>query len=307
LVDSTGRTWSGEEWEDYVLKLLRLHYPIGDLVEIPDRDRGDAGLEAFTSDGCAYQCYSPEEPLSVDERYVKQRDKMTRDLNKFSYGSKVGPLLGRTMIRRWLLVVPLIDSRRTVEFAQKKSVEIRDKGLPYVSDDFEVLAIMDEAFERERAELVRLGLAEVALTTSEPTPERLVEFAEAEGSLIENLDRKLSKIPALGSESPRADFVSELLSAYLRGTDALDRLRGDFPDLARPVDQVIADSRRHLVLRYRVADGVPGATLTQVVDDLANGIGQYVRGLRRADVDDIAYSATAQWLMECPLDFPDAP
>ncbi len=69
------RIWDGGEWEEYVMQLLRLHYPPGDLVEVPDRDQGDEDAEAFAAGtGCAYQCYAPEEPLSVDDRYTKQRE-----------------------------------------------------------------------------------------------------------------------------------------------------------------------------------------------------------------------------------------
>jgi hypothetical protein len=299
------RTWSGEEWEDYVLILLRLHYALGELVEIPDRDRGDAGLEAFAHDGCAYQCYAPEEPIGADERYVKQRDKMTRDLGKFVNGLKIAPLLGRTVVRRWILVVPQIDSRRIVEHARTKSAEVRGEGLSYVHPDFEALALTDESFERERAEVVRLGLAEISLDTDEPSTDRLLEFADAGGALVVTLDGKLAKIPALAERDARANYKNELLAAYLRGTDALDRLHTDFPDLARPIDRVIADGRRELVLRHRVTDAPAGSTFVQIVDGLSDGVAHYVRGLRQGDVADIAYSAAAQWLMECPLDFPD--
>lgn len=306
LTVTASRTWSGEEWEDYVLALLRLHYAVGELVEIPDRDRGDAGLEAFTRDGCAYQCYAPEEPLSVNERYVKQRDKMTRDLGKFVDHPKLAPLLGRTVVRRWILVVPLIDSKRLIEHARIKSEEVQSEGLAYVHRDFEALVVTDDSFQRERAEVVRLGLAEISLDTPEPSTKRLLEFAEARGSLVDTLDAKLAKIPALAEREPRAEYKNVLLASYLRGTDSLDRLHSDFPDLARPIDQVIVDTRRKLVLRHQIMGAPPGVTLTQIVDDLSTGVGRYVSGLRQGDVADIAYSAAAQWLMECPLDFPGA-
>jgi hypothetical protein len=82
----------GDQREEHVVE----------LVEVPDDDRGDAGLEAFSMSGCAYQCYAPEgEPLTMTQRYNKQRDKMTADVGKF--------IANTAKIQAWLL-----DSRCVV-------------------------------------------------------------------------------------------------------------------------------------------------------------------------------------------------
>ena len=38
------RFWSGDEWQRYILQLLKRHYQLGEFQEIPDRHLGDCGL-----------------------------------------------------------------------------------------------------------------------------------------------------------------------------------------------------------------------------------------------------------------------
>jgi hypothetical protein len=297
-----GRPWDGHEWEEYVMQLLRLHYPPGELVEVPDRDRGDAGLEAFAADGCAYQCYAPEEPLSVDDRYGKQRDKIAADLNKFKDAGRISPVLGVVEIRRWILITPVLDSRRLVEYCNRKAAEIRDSGLAYVSEDFEVRALTDDAFPLQRSQLIQAGLNELALGTSAPSLDTRLRFIDENGPQTANLDRKLAKVPALAEVERRETYAREMVDAYLEGSDARQRLRDDYPDLARPVDRVIADFRRSLVLRYSIVSDSADQTLMAVVSELQAQVKSCLPGLRHADNETIAYAAIAEWLMDCHLE-----
>ena len=74
---------TGTQWQDWADMLLQRHYGSGGYQKIPDKVKGDAGIEGFSMSGCAYQVYGPEEPLSTSERYEKHRNKITRDINKF--------------------------------------------------------------------------------------------------------------------------------------------------------------------------------------------------------------------------------
>jgi hypothetical protein len=297
------RMWDGKDWEEYVMQLLRLRYAPGDLVEIPDRDSGDAGLEAFASDGRAYQCYAPQEPLRVDDRYGKQRDKITQDLSKFRDAAKVAPLLGATVIRRWILVTPSLDSRRLVAHCASKTAEIRAAGLTYVDADFEVRAITDDTFATERASLLAAGIQELDLGTTTPQLELQLEFVAANGSHAANLDRKLSAVPAFADQERREHYARELVGAYLEGSDGRQRLRDDFPDLARPLDKLIGGFRRLLVLRYGLAPATPDRLVSAIAEDLMAQVQTCLPALRVADAQLIAYAAIAEWLMECHLDF----
>jgi len=71
---SATEQFDGDEWQEFIVQLLYLRYGT-DLVEVPDKHKGDRGIEAFTNDGCAFQCYSPESPSIVSEVAAKHKQK----------------------------------------------------------------------------------------------------------------------------------------------------------------------------------------------------------------------------------------
>lgn len=125
LMDNSPRL-AGELWQDWANQLLLRRYGLGEYVPVPDKDRGDAGIEGFTLSGYAYQAYGPEdEPLSTNERYEKHRTKMTTDIKKFIDNRvALGQILGKTRISRWILLVPQCDSKEIIKHANKKTQEV---------------------------------------------------------------------------------------------------------------------------------------------------------------------------------------
>src|SRR5262245_61614001 len=105
-----GERWNSnsEEWQQLIVSLLRLRYALGDFVEVPDTVRGDCGIEGFSRDGNAFQCYAPEgEPLSAAELTAKQKRKIRTDLEKLRLNaSRLEGLVGLTIFHRWVLLVP---------------------------------------------------------------------------------------------------------------------------------------------------------------------------------------------------------
>ena len=59
----------GNEWQQLICRLLIHRYGL-QFEMVPDGHGGDLGIEGFSRDGCAYQCYAPDEPISVAERYI---------------------------------------------------------------------------------------------------------------------------------------------------------------------------------------------------------------------------------------------
>lgn len=149
------RFWEGEEWEKHIQLLLKRHYGPGNYQEVPAKHVGDFGIEGYSINGCAYQCYATQEPCTTQQRYDAQRDKITTDIGKFIRNEpELVKLFGGTLIRRWILIVPVSESASLVQHASKKSKEVLRAGLPYVSDDFKVIIDTDSCFAKEINELV---------------------------------------------------------------------------------------------------------------------------------------------------------
>ena len=302
------RVWTRKEWEARVDQLLRLHYQIGEYQTVPDAHRGDFGVEGFSTDGCAYQAYSPDEPLSIKERYEKQRDKITADINKFiNNADELAQLFDGTVIRRWILVVPRHDSARLIQHAKKKAKEVHNRALPYVSDDFEILVITDAYFERERAQLDRFGLDEIRIEVNPsdgPPIEELEDEIEGLG-LLDNLHTKTEKLPTLTTEAKRREFRSEMARNYLIG----QKILGEFQRSHPTTYQVLVLEKRAREGRLRVdtlvSGEAPGERLSSEIQLFADKIEDRLPHVHSETRNALALEAVSDWLLRCPLDFPD--
>lgn len=164
---------------------------------VPDRHTGDFGIEGFSRDGCAYQCYAAREPLEIQVLYEKQRDKMSADIRKFyNNQSDLQALFGPVVtISRWILVVPRHDSAKLTQHAETKAAEVRAKNLPYVAEDFAINVVTDEYFLLERSQLLAEGVRQIRVSIDQMPPTDVHGWADDNDTLVRTLDRKLEPLP----------------------------------------------------------------------------------------------------------------
>ena len=298
------RSWTGDDWEEYVLRLLRTHYAPGDFQELPARHGGDYGLEGFSVDGCAYQCYAAEQPYSTNELYERQRNKITADVGKFILRrEQLAGVLGAVRITRWLLVVPEFESARLVEHCQRKSEEVLAAALPYVAMGFRVLVITDDYFEVARRQVFSPALTPLPIAVVDPAVEAVEAWRTTNSNLVDTMLGKLRVLPALGDEARLAETAHGLLTAYVGGEDLLGQLLRDFPE----VYQAILERRKAREEALSLTCAVTSATgssvlqsaLTEVVADMNAVLGDGSRHL----ASRLAKHAVGDWLMRCPLSF----
>ena len=288
-------------WQRWIVRLLRARYSFVDLVEVPDHVHGDRGLEAFTRDGCCYQCYATEGEPSASERYVRNRNKMTADLRKFVLNAEdLQSLFGDTKIRRWVFMIPVHDNRKLAEHASKKTAEIRERKLPYVAPDFEVHIATDEYFEVERNRLLSEGVAKLDLPQVDVADGALVAFADANSTQIEKLDTKIAKIV----RQNRHELKERLLKKYLQGEDTLQRLRS-YPDLYEAFVALRGNRAEYVAIRSLTRTTATAETLTDTIDEFTAEIKERIKGFEPQLAELLALAATVSWLLECQLNFPN--
>jgi len=151
--------WDPNEWEDHALGLLHDRHGAVNVMKVPARHKGDFGVDYYClMDRVAYQCCAVQEPCEVADRASKQKAKITTDLVKFCTRSGVAVVFSGLKISRWILLVPIHDSAQVNIHLTAKTGEARQKGLPYVADDFEVLMhdldCFDAASRQARAALM---------------------------------------------------------------------------------------------------------------------------------------------------------
>ena len=306
-MDSSSRL-VGEEWQAWADRLLERHYGPAEYQKIPDRYQGDAGIEGFTvSEGHAYQAYGPEEPLTTEERYRKHRSKMTADVQKFiDNDSKLAKLLGNIKITRWILFVPFFDSREIVSHAAKKTLEVLAADLPYVdADKFRVMVEHEAAFATERDELIRRDLAEIEIIPENISEEALSDWADNNDELIQSADRKIARLPTLLSDKRRREFRDDVVRRHREGQGVLEELR-TYPSAYEAIRKAKSENERFLRMKGALAEGSPSKIFQDALEDIRNSVKNNARGVSPYTVDVVAWEAVSDWLLRCPLDFPDS-
>lgn len=250
-----------EEWQELVTKLLSLKFGVGEFMPIPDTVRGDCGLEGFTRDGKGFQCYAAEEPQSPRDLTIKQKAKITRDLNKLvEYKDKLAGLLGPTVLKEWILVVPRWEDKSLLAHAEEKLKVLRTAGLSFISPTIVPGICTGENFIVERQQLVRAGKESLRIAVAWVDQAQITDWVAANDELVARLDKKALAIRHQDAATARR-LRDESVRHYLDGQNALAKLRADYPDIFEAVDRIKKDREHFLVTEslttsaYRLTTG----------------------------------------------------
>ena len=306
IAGTVAKFWAGDEWQEYILLLLKRHYGPAHFQEIPDKDQGDCGLEGFSRDGSAYQCYSAQEPLSIADLTAKQKTKVTKDIKKFRDNSvQLRGLLGGTKIGRWILVVPRFDSKDLLVHTAKKAEEVRKAAPAHVQASFEIHVIKDDHFAVERAALYDSGAGKVTIDVAEAAEKDVKEWAGKNDKLVKAIDEKLGRITAVKA-SAKKGIRDKFLRHYVTGQNLLERLRIDFPALHEKVLACQRARERFLSTRMALCGPTTGTALHEVISQFRDELDRSVTGISDSNAECLAFGAVADWMLRCPLDFPEA-
>lgn len=297
---------AGDDWENWANRLLSHHFGPTDYQKVPAKDRGDAGIEGFSvSQREAFQSYGCEEPISVEERYVKQRNKMTTDIRKFIENKDTllrlfGPAL---KIKRWVLFVPYFDSKEIVAHAAKKSQEVIGAKLPYVDDDFRVVVIEESNFSVARDQLLSATAQSLKLQTSPVTVAEVDAWSQSNDRLLSVLKDKIAKLPTLQTQAQRDEFVATVLKWYLAGQALLERLR-EYPQVYEKVIETKYHREDFLALGA-LHGSASSVVFNETLNDFKETLQREAKELHAFCAQQLAAEAVADWLMRCPLQFPE--
>ena len=298
-MNTTG-TLEGDEWQDYVLTLLSLHYG-SNLIAVPDDDGGDGGIEAFSLDGCAFQCYGPEGPLKTADIAKAHKQKIYDDIRKFCENRKLlKSRFGATKIRRWILLVPEHCSADVVAYCQKKTSEILSlaEPLPYIDpNDFQVLAADGYLFlAKEANEFSRTGGFLIEAEVSEVVPLQVTLFVADHNEWIENLENKLSRLPDT-DQSERARLRDEFLRWHLEANNAISYYDAKYAVVADKIRVLKAMRAKALETESKLQRLSISGTRQTFEQELLNS----VPSLGKNTALTLSFGSITEWLMVCPL------
>lgn len=292
--------WSGDDWQDHCELLFRELHGAGNFQTVPDTDRGDLGMDGFSVDdlGHCYQCYATE-ASDVGARYEAQRDKMTGDLRKLQRNAiRIQNLLAPVVIRRWIFMVPVHDSKELIAHARTKEEEIRKAGLPFIADDFRVVIHTEKDYAKELKLSESHGLAQIGALGDGASDQAVQELEREDPDQVRVMDEKLSR----AVDDP-ARVRKLMLRAAVDGGNIRAYLHREHPLTDEQVTDQVGLEERNVILERELGE-LGKSSLLSVKERMTKRLLEQVTAVRESDSDRISYGVVAQWLMECPLNFP---
>ena len=297
----TGSEWSGDDWQRYCRHLLSLRYGVA-YQPVPDRDRGDFGIEGFTSGGEVFQCYAAQDPLSPRDLYEKQRDKMTADLNKLERNiNAIRQLTSPATIKCWVLLVPRCDTKDIIMHGSVKGDEFRAKALPGVDVDFFVRILTDDDFAPEKQQLTDAAATLLPAPPADATEEEARAWETDEPEATGTLRRKIANLPHVPS-SDRESLRMELVKRHLHAADTEDQLRRTQPQMWERLDVEKKQREQTLAVEHLAGTSDEQRTITREVQEMRSLLESAFPSLGGGWANGLAWGIVADWLIRCPLD-----
>ncbi|HPB21966.1 MAG TPA: hypothetical protein PLL48_06535 [Novosphingobium sp.] len=296
--------WDPNDWEEFSHSLLHARHGVLNVHKVPADHQGDLGVDYYcVSDSVIYQCYAVTEPVHIDVRAQRQKDKITTDLRKLVRGAaQVSKLLLGAQLKAWVLLVPSHDSKDVNLHCAKKTTDLRARNIPLLDASFEVLVQDQRHFPGKALQDAMAGLANLSLNVPAPTPEELQDWEAGSPDLLANAAAKLGKRVSGPAVSVA---VAQGVEAFLLGNVLIDALRRSAPDLHDKVAAAI--QRRARTLNFAGPQGgtLPSNILHSEIAALTSAIKEAAPTLSDANAQEIALGTISEWIMRCPLDFPD--
>jgi hypothetical protein len=295
------RQWDGTEWQQYSLRLAQLRHEPHNVQQVPDKVRGDCGIEFFALNGCLYQCYAPEEIFDTAKAASGMKVKARNDLNKISkYKETIAEILVSLKVSRWILLCPFLDDKDVVAYVREKGAKLKTAGLSFIANDFEALVQSQSDFELEIATL-RLRSLGPAVKVIPPSDKDIL--ASYSNQLGKRLEEKLARaFPHLSVEERESRGLQYVRSLLIRD-NTLETLRADHPVLwERSRNCLEAEEQRLSALGN--GEGRPAAQLRESLERIENSLKQDLRDLPSSMITSMSTGTVGDWLIRCPLDFP---
>lgn len=297
--------WNPDDWEEFSHSLLQSRHGLLNVHKVPAKHSGDLGIDYYClTELVVYQCYAPDEPLDIAVRADRQKSKMTTDLGKLIKGAAdVSKLMLGQKLKSWVLLVPNHDSKDLNLHCAKKTGDLRKLGLSLLDDNFEVCIQDQTHFAGKAVQDAMAGLTNLSLSVPAPSKEDLKNWKAGSADLVANATVKLGKRasgPALG------EVVAQGIEAFLRGNGLIDALRDNAPDMHEKVTAAIQVRARTLTFAGPQGGALPSSILNTEISSLTQAIKAAAPTLSDNNAHEIALGTISEWIMRCPLDFPDA-
>lgn len=287
----------GEEWERQMIQALRRRYQDGARLTVlkAAMGTGDGGIEAYSHDGLAFQCFADRDSLTLRHRTTKQKKKVLDDTLKLRKNEAILRLrLDGTRLKRWVLLVPEYHTAELVDHCSRRARTVRGWRLSILTSDFRIVVQEEDDYRSELAALHQLGLARLSIPTVEPDDASVDSLSSERPHLVQVLEEKLAVLPTSTSETR-----DQLIRAYLTKGQVMAGLE-EWPETLEAVEE-IRRMREKAVSLEGDLDPYDGRRIAQLARSYADELAEEVPALTKPQALDLSQGTIAEWLMRCPL------
>lgn len=295
---------SPKDWEKYFKDIVRLHYKPANVRDVPDKHVGDFGIECYTLNGHVFQCYLPEQVSDIAKLVAAQKKKISEDIYKFTVKNKkhLAVLFGEIVINRWILATSSNESAELIKYCAKKSIQVRELGISYIANDFEILVHTESDYSIETS-FLRKENYQMNIDFNSASTESAVKWIDKNVDFLAKLDMK---IPKIESNKDRVQQIrTYIIQKYLDYQNLMDILRTEWSDIHSIVFNAIQYRENSLINRFILGSGdvLPGSVIQDEMRKLNDHITEEIKTFKGTDLDTIKWGVISDWLIRCPLDF----
>lgn len=298
---------SGDDFEAFTWSLLQRRYPPEKLRYFPADMGGDKGLEGFSTDGIAYQCYADKDSLNLRARTDKQRAKLNRDTLKMKKNKDDLPgLLGGVVIEHYFLIVPEYHSTELVAYANERAETVRSWDLSFVSANFAITLKTPKDYQGEYQAALSDAAAQVLLPDPSVSDDAVTGFAGSEPELAATLSTKLVTLQGY-HPTANVDVMRKSLTQWFLAKEEMMEMLRSLPQTREAIEAQRRLKQESLEFENGFAVTLPHDRVLQIVKEYSEQLESRVAGLRPGDAERLSRGQAGEWLMRCPLEFQAMP
>ena len=294
---------AGEDFEELCWGLLQRRYAPKDLIRLPSTMGGDRGLEGFSTDRIAYQCYADQDSITLRQRTDKQKRKLTQDTGKLkTYSKELTKLFAgnQILLDFYFLMVPQFHAAELQFHAADRAQKVRGFGLPFISDRFAIRIVTPRDYPDEYRALVAGGYAELELTDPQVEAAAPQLFQSEKPELVTTLDRKIEVIL---TDTGGRETLRDIMVRYFLESEQLLLELEEWPHTRTAIEERQVLCERKLELENLLSSNPAANRVSELIASYQNDLLANVPGLRQVDAARLASGQVSEWLMRCPLRF----
>ncbi|MFE0594106.1 hypothetical protein [Micromonospora echinospora] len=290
----------GNDFEQRFFGLLRRRYSVEDLVFIPADMGGDCGIEGYSRDGIAYQCYADRDSLTLRHRTDKQIAKLNRDTLKLQkYEDRLTEILGPTKIAAYILGVPEYHAAELISHANKRAELVRSWNLPFIEPSFVIGIKTPTDYPAELSAALADRAAEALIPGIAVDDESVDRFHEDKPDLVRVIDEKLSVMH--GAVRDATALRRRFIRSFLKKEVIMESLRA-WPHTWEVVERRRMARQEEIEFDNDLSCDPAKLRIKDLIHVYREELLTFAGGLRYDDANAIAYGQVGGWLMDCPLE-----